>query len=161
MRKKVYIDMDGVLVDIKPKVEHIRKNLIVFTNYAGEAVSLHDQPDRIDEVPFLFEDLPPMEGAVEAYNHLNSLFDVYILSTAPWNNPNAWLQKRLWVEEHLGAAATKRLILSHHKNLMIGEFLIDDRTKNGAGEFNGEHIHFATDRFPDWNSVVDYLDQNA
>lgn len=43
------------------------------------------------------------------------------------------------------------------KNLNIGDFLIDDRTKNGADRFTGEHIHFGTSKFPDWDTVVRYL----
>ena len=39
----------------------------------------------------------------------------------------------------------------------IGDYLIDDRTANGAGEFKGEHIHFKTDRFKDWKDVLNYL----
>ena len=61
------------------------------------------------------------------------------------------------MQKYLGAAAYKRLILSHHKNLNDGHFLIDDRTKNGADRFPGEHIHFGQPSFPDWNSVVKYL----
>ena len=34
---------------------------------------------------------------------------------------------------------------------------IDDRTANGAGQFKGEHIHFGSEKFPDWNSVLAYL----
>ena len=56
-----------------------------------------------------------------------------------------------------GDPAYKRLILTHNKQLNIGDYLIDDRTKNGAGEFTGEHIHFGTEKFPDWKSVLDYL----
>ena len=56
-----------------------------------------------------------------------------------------------------GKIAHKRLILSHHKNLNLGDFLIDDRTVNGASLFQGEHIHFGTDGFPDWASVCNYL----
>jgi 5'(3')-deoxyribonucleotidase len=63
----------------------------------------------------------------------------------------------LWVQKYLGESAYKRLILSHHKNLNDGHYLIDDRTKNGADRFPGEHIHFGTEQFPDWNSVVSYL----
>lgn len=159
--KTLYLDMDGVLVDIQPKVQSIRKYLIEFTNYKGEVVNLAEQPDRVDEVPFLFENLPPMEGAIDSFKRLSEIYDIYILSTAPWNNPDAWLYKRMWVEEHLGAAATKRLILSHHKNLMIGEYLVDDRTKNGAGEFKGEHLLFGGADFPDWKTTLEYLEQNA
>jgi len=35
--------------------------------------------------------------------------------------------------------------------------LIDDRTKNGADRFPGEHIHLGDEKFPDWISVVEYL----
>ena len=49
------------------------------------------------------------------------------------------------------------MILSHHKHLNVGEFLIDDRLKNGVDKFQGEHIHFGTTDFPDWKSVVKYL----
>ena len=49
------------------------------------------------------------------------------------------------------------LILSHNKNLNRGHYLIDDRDKNGAKEFEGEHIHFGTEKFPDWQSVMKYL----
>ena len=43
------------------------------------------------------------------------------------------------------------------KNLNIGDYLIDDSTKNGAAEFTGEHIQIHSDKFPDWNSVIDYI----
>ena len=30
------------------------------------------------------------------------------------------------------------------------ELLIDDRTANGAAQFTGEHIHFGSEKFPNW-----------
>tara|TARA_A200000113_G_C8835563_1_gene345135 strand:- start:1251 stop:1487 length:237 start_codon:yes stop_codon:yes gene_type:complete len=47
--------------------------------------------------------------------------------------------------------------LRDNKNLNAGDFLIDDRTANGAGEFNGEHIHFLSEQFKNWNDVLNYL----
>jgi 5'(3')-deoxyribonucleotidase len=85
------------------------------------------------------------------------MFDTYILSTAPWNNPSAWSDKLEWVKKYLGGVALKRLILSHHKNLLSGDFIVDDRDKRGVKKFNGEHIHFATKKFPDWKIVLEYL----
>ena len=90
-------------------------------------------------------------------NELSIVFDTYILSTAPWNNPTVWSDKLLWVKKYLGESAYKRLILSHHKNLNDGHYLIDDRLKNDVDTFKGEHIHFGTDEFPDWDSVSQYL----
>ena len=57
-----------------------------------------------------------------------------------------------------GDLAKKKLILTHRKDLCIGDYLIDDRLKNGAGEFTGELLHFGPGNdFPHWEKVIDYL----
>ena len=143
--KILYIDMDNVLVDFKSGID---------------AISEEDRQqfkDDLDEVPGIFSKMKPVDGAIEAYNELTKHFDVYILSTAPWENPSAWSDKLLWVKKYLGQTAHKRLILSHNKNLNAGDFLVDDRTANGAGEFAGEHIHFLSEQFKDWDDVLSYL----
>jgi 5'(3')-deoxyribonucleotidase len=149
MKKILYIDMDNVLVDFPSAFKKLPKE------------TLEHYEDNRDEIPGIFSLMEPMEGAVEAFEELADLFDTYILSTAPWENPSAWSDKLLWVKKHLGDKAYKRLILSHHKNLNDGHFLIDDRLKNGVEGFRGEHIHFGTEAFPDWESVVRYLRERA
>ena len=104
--------------------------------------------------------MEPLEGALEAYKELSLVYDTYVLSTAPWENHTAWSDKLLWIKQHLGQHAYKRLILSHNKNLNSGDYLVDDRTHNGAGQFSGKHIHFGTAEFPDWASVTTYLLNN-
>jgi len=145
LKKILFVDMDNVLVDFPSGIARIEESTRL--EYEG----------RLDEVPGIFSLMLPMPGAIEAYGELAATFDTYVLSTAPWENPSAWSDKLLWVKKHLGEPARKRLILSHHKNLNAGSYLIDDRVKNGAGEFEGEHIHFGTKRFPDWSSVLEYL----
>ena len=63
----------------------------------------------------------------------------------------------LWVRRYLGDVAYKRLILSHHKDLSRGNFLIDDSEKNGAREFGGKLILFGSKEFPNWAGVMEYL----
>ena len=46
---------------------------------------------------------------------------------------------------------------SHHKHLNHGDYLIDDREKNGADKFVGELILFGGEKYPDWKSVMSYL----
>jgi len=146
MRSKIlYIDMDNVLVDFPSGIARISPKLRL------------EFDDHLDDVPGIFSLMDPVENAIESYAALSRKFDTYILSTAPWDNPSAWSDKLLWVKKHLGQHAYKRLMLSHHKNLHVGDFLVDDRTKNGADLFAGEHIHFGTVLFPNWNVVVDYL----
>lgn len=143
--KIVYIDMDNVLVNFQSGIDALNdEEKEVFK-------------DDLDDVPGIFSKMKPVDGAIDAYKKLSKYFDVYILSTAPWNNPSAWTDKLLWVQKYLGDLAYKRLILSHNKNLNVGDFLIDDRTANGAGEFKGEHIHFLSDTFKNWDDVLDYL----
>jgi len=137
--------MDNVLVDFKTGIDRI------------SSYNRKEYEGRYDEVPDIFSLMDPMEGAIESYNKLSSQYDTYILSTSPWDNPSAWQDKILWVKKYLEKSAYKRLILSHHKNLNRGDYLIDDRLKNGADKFIGEHIHFGTEKFPDWKSVLSYL----
>ncbi len=152
MKKIVYIDMDNVLVDFQSGTNQLDKE------------TYEKFKDDLDEVPNIFSLMKPMPNAIEAVKELAKTYDVYILSTAPWTNPTAWIDKINWIHKYFGKGKDsilyKRLILSHHKNLNKGDYLIDDRTHNGAGEFEGEHIHFATDKFPDWNSVLNYLINN-
>lgn len=143
--KTLYIDMDNVLVDFQTGIDQL------------SGATKKEYEGRLDEVPGIFGLMQPMKGALEAFEQLSNHFDTYILSTAPWENDSAWMDKIVWVKKYLGEKARKRLILSHNKHLNKGDFLIDDRLKNGVDKFEGEHIHFGKDSFTDWDSVVTYL----
>ncbi len=146
MRKILYIDMDNVLVDFQSAFPKVSKS------------TLDEFEGRLDDIPGIFSLMEPMTGAITAFTELSEKFDTYILSTSPWENPSAWSDKLIWVKKYLPDHAYKRLILSHHKNLNSGDFLVDDRPeKNGADKFDGELIHFTSPQFPDWKAVTDYL----
>jgi 5'-nucleotidase len=145
MKKVLYIDMDNVLVDFPSGIEKL------------DDKTKTEFKDNYDEVPGIFSLMPPMKDAITSFNLLADKYDTYILSTAPWKNPSAWSDKLLWVQKHLGEKAHKLLIISHHKNMNKGHYLIDDREKNGAGDFEGELIRFGSEQFHDWQSVLKYL----
>ena len=139
----VYIDMDGVLCDYGAFLEKMTsKGMNKF---------------QVFKMLGVFEDLNPIQGAVNAFHLLDQYFDVYILSTPLWSNPDSWKGKRIWVEKYLGKAAKKKLILSHNKGLMKGKYLIDDREANGVLDFEGEHIKFGEEEFSNWQDVLNYL----
>ena len=149
MKKIVYIDMDNVIVDFPTGIAKLDEK--TRQQYKG----------NYDEVEGIFGLMEPMPKAIEAVNQLAEKYDIYVLSTSPWHNPSAWIDKIKWIHRYFGedknSVLYKRVILSHHKNLNQGDYLIDDRTANGAGKFKGEHIHFGTEKFPDWESVLKYL----
>ena len=90
--------------------------------------TLIEYEGRLDEVPNIFSLMNSYNNAIESVEKLSEKYDLY-----------------------------KRLIISHHKNLNAGDYLIDDRPNNGAKDFKGEWIHFGSESFPDWNSVTRYL----
>lgn len=145
----LYFDMDNVLVNFQSGIDQLSEEI------------LKKHEGNLDEVPGIFSLMEPLSGAVEAVELLSQYFDVYILSTAPWKNISSWSDKAKWVQKYFGSEKEsvfyKRLIISHHKNLNKGDYLIDDRTKNGAGEFDGELIQFGSERFPNWQTITDYL----
>ena len=145
-QKRIYVDMDGVLVDFDSGVNRLNK--MTRAAYAAKPKN----------APGVFSLMDPVPGAIDAITRLADNFDVYILSTAPWENPTAWSDKLNWVKQHLGKPFEKKLILSHHKELLRGDFLIDDWDKHGTSKFQGEWIQFGSPEFPDWNAVEQYLD---
>jgi 5'-nucleotidase len=63
----------------------------------------------------------------------------------------SWYQ--VW---HFGLDVAGKLIISPNKGLLKGDFLIDDMV-NGRGQenFEGEIIHFGTDKYLTWKNVID------
>lgn len=145
LKKTIYIDMDNVLVDFPSAIDVLDEQ--TKQQYAG----------HLDDVPGIFNLMKPVPGAIETFNQLADRYDVYILSTPPWENPSAWADKLQWVKRYLGNKAYKRLILTHHKGLNKGDILIDDRDKNGTADFKGELILFGSEKFKDWSGIRKYL----
>ncbi len=144
-KKRIFVDMDNVLVDFESGLAQVSEE--VKQEFEG----------RLDEIPGLFGLMKPMPGAIEAMHELQKHYDLFILSTAPWKNPSAWSDKVKWVTQYLDDVFHKRMVITHRKDLCQGDFLIDDRGKNGTSDFAGEWIEFGSEKFPDWNSVLAYF----
>ncbi len=157
-KKIILVDLDGVLVK-EPSKEHEEEKRRKMTRKGRKDGSPDPEEHKLhwSDVPDIFLDLEPMEGAIDAYTKLSQDYDLYVVSTAPWNNPSAWSDKRRWVGKHL-PSASHRLFLTHNKHMITGDYLIDDRLKNGADKFPGKFIHFGQEPFENWNKVLDYFD---
>lgn len=156
-KKIVWLDMDGVLVNFRKGVDEIlERNPEFKEKYKGEYDRMHG----------VFRNPPPIDGAIEAVKKLaeSGKYELYIASTAPWDNPESATDKRYWIEKYFGDLFKKKMVITHLKNMLIGDYLIDDRTKNGAGEFKGELLHFGYDyvndkfnEYPNWDSILKKL----
>jgi len=139
----IYIDMDGVLADFhKAKESHPDFGIKGF------------RPDLTLD----FSKFEPMPGAIKAVQELIDMgHDLFIATTPPWNHPDAWGQKRHWVEKHL-PALKRKMFLTHRKDLLKGDILIDDSKWRGQPDFEGEWMYFGKNGM-DWPYVVDTIRQ--
>ena len=143
----IYIDMDGVLVDFESALTKVSPEML--EKFAGE----------YDNIPGIFALMDPVPGALEAVDRLKEKYDLYILSSSPWENPTALGDKLAWVKKYFGGEGReniffRKVIFSSVKHLNRGDILIDDRTANGAGDFSGRLIRFGSDEFPDWQAIL-------
>ena len=142
----VYVDMDNVLCDfIGARDRALRENpLIAFP---------HSQLD-------FFRKLEPMEGSIDAIIDLEEKYDVYILTAPSTKNLLSYTEKALWVLDHLGQYWVEKLIISKHKHLNMGDFLVDDIAEGcGQDKFQGTLLQFGTDPFFTWKDIMKYMIQ--
>ena len=141
--KKVYVDLDGVLCDF----------------YSARDKALLKNPEqkfpqsqwgfflRLEEIP----------DAVYSFNKLKEKYDVWILTRPSFKNVNCYTEKAQWLLDHLGEGILEKTIMIPDKSLVKGDYLIDDMGNAGQEKFEGEWIHFGTEKFKNWKKVLDYL----
>jgi len=144
-RLTIFIDMDGVLADFYSAADKLKEN---FPDEFGNNI----KPDEVLD----FSTFSPMPGAIDAVANLIDMgHDVFIATTPPWNHPDAWGQKRNWIAKHL-PQLEKKMFLTHRKDLLKGDILIDDTTYRGQKDFEGEFMHFGQDGMG-WPYVVETI----
>jgi len=138
VKKIVYFDMDGVLCQFRKKFnEEIERNPKIQFPQATYG---------------FFANLEPHTHMVFLYKALenNANFDVHILTAPSYINPLCYTEKRVWVEKHLGLEAAEKMVITGYKNLLKGDYLIDDN-ESGKGQ----------DKFEGKLLIVDENDMNS
>ena len=152
----IFIDMDGVLCNFDKAAQEMKEKLPFETELKPSATyESSDKGFKFDEA-LDFSTFEPMTGAIEAVQSLIDMgHDLFIATTPPWNHPDAWGQKRNWIEKHF-PTLKRKMFLTHRKDLLIGDILIDDSTYRGQRDFQGEFMHFGQDGMG-WLYVVETI----
>jgi len=138
-KKRIYIDMDGVICDYM-KAFNTETGLKYPQSKWG-----------------FFLKLEPIPGAIEAINLLRLEWDVWILTRPSFKNVTSWTEKAQWIWDHLGYDMVEKTIMCGDKSLLIGDILIDDTSTAGQPNFRGEWIHFGKPNFENWDKVLKHL----
>lgn len=145
----IYVDMDDTLC--------------AYTSTHSQFRQSHPEIPFPQSIPGFFQKLEPIVGAVEALQWLRVQHgvEVFILTAPSVHNPLCYTEKRLWVEEHLGFEWVHQLIISPHKGLFKGDYLIDDCSfGRGQEGFSGKLLQFGKLPLLDWSNVCDYFTEN-
>lgn len=142
--KIVHIDLDNTIMDYR------KAHKLSLQYNPG-------QPYPQSQVGF-FYNLVPFDYAMYSVIELMKKYDVYFLTAPSVKNPLCYTEKRLSIEKWFGLEACNKLIISPRKDLVIGDYLIDDQSdSHGQSDFVGEFIHYGSEKFPNWFSVLEYL----
>ena len=104
-----------------------------------------------------FRNLEVVPGAKDALLRLNQDFDIFIATTPPWSRPKVWGEKREWIEEHF-PYLKRKMVLTHRKDLLIGDILIDDSRWRGQPDFKGNWLWFGTaQKCLNWEDTLELI----
>lgn len=171
------VDMDGVIADYYGhfvriwSMRHPGRMVVHPDDLKGMYLEDSYPPQYENDIRSIncsagfFEGMMPIRFAPETLNWIldEGRFDVFLCSTPDTGsfNHGCSSEKVRWVELVLGKRWLKRIILTHDKTLVFGDYLIDDKPDiKGVGVPKWKHIVFThsynkhltdTHRLNDWS----------
>jgi 5'(3')-deoxyribonucleotidase len=112
--------------------------------------------------PGFFRNLPVMEDSVSVLSEMNKRYEIFIVSAA-MEFPDSLKDKLEWLLEHFPFFTWHQLALCGSKDLVYGDFMIDDHVKN-LKNFKGKQYLFTAahnleitgyDRINNWKEAAD------
>jgi 5'-nucleotidase len=170
--QRIIIDMDEVIADpMGEMIDWYKKTYGLDVDWDKMLVGswLKGFPEQHQPLvrerllsPGFFRHLPVMEDSVEVLGEMNKHFDIYIVSAA-MEFPNSLKDKLEWLLEHFPFFTWKQLTLCGSKDLIYGDYMIDDHVKN-LKNFRGRAYLFTAahnlditgyERLNNWQEVGD------
>jgi 5'-nucleotidase len=160
MKKIVLVDLDGICANLLDEwlgrynkdsglnitLDDINKFHIHECVPAG-----HKIYDYIRK-PGIYDNLKPIEGAQEGMELLNQTHDVIILST-PSRAPETAGEKIHWCKKYFPFIDRRQIMLGARKELVCGDFFIDDSPEN---LFNWHNANVDREMYDAKTITIDY-----
>lgn len=94
-------------------------------------------------------------AASKAVRYLAARFDLQFVISGDADSWKEMDLKRRWLETNIGVPSWNRVTLTTHKELLMGDYLIDRYPQSCGGDgFMGTLIEFGSDTFKNWNDVM-------
>jgi len=112
--------------------------------------------------PGFFRHLPVMKDSVDVLRELNNRYEVFIVSAA-MEFPNSLKDKLDWLMDHFSFLTWRQIALCGSKDIICGDYMIDDHIKNLKG-FKGKPYIFTAahnllvtgyDRINNWKEAAE------
>ncbi|MGL5957580.1 MAG: 5' nucleotidase, NT5C type [Phocaeicola sp.] len=134
MKKKILVDMDGVLADVYAKViemQYTQRGIHMTEEQLNGIEEREACPDIVEIVSSkgFFRNPPVMDGAIEGLKYLNDKYDVLIVSSAT-EFPGCLDDKQAWLMEHFPFISWRQMIFCGVKSGIKGDIMLDDHPKN-------------------------------
>jgi 5'-nucleotidase len=145
MKKRLIIDMDGVLADVYKQFismeENESGNKINLANLIGkeEYEAFKNGRKHVNTKGF-FRNVPLMKDAEEVLKKLNENYEVFIVSAA-MEFPGSLQEKYDWLKEYFSFIGWQQIVFCGSKTVIQGDIMIDDHYKN-LDNFKGQTILF-------------------
>lgn len=144
-RKKLLIDMDGVLADVYSQFISFEEKesgvQVSKESLLGKEEYLAFKNGRKHVcLPGFFRLAPIMNDCVEIVKSLNEKYELFIVSAA-MEFPSSLVEKHAWLAEHFPFITWQQIVFCGSKTVVQGDIMIDDHYKN-LDHFKGRTILF-------------------
>ena len=106
---------------------------------------------NVDDVLLDTRNGDPVNEAVRGFRTLCQSYDVYLLCQQ---------DRQEWIDRWLDVPAWNRVIVGTHKELLLGDYLIDAHSnRDGADGFLGTLMEFGEEPFRNWAQTLEFFER--
>jgi 5'(3')-deoxyribonucleotidase len=169
-RKRLILDLDDTLGDLLTPWIAVYNNVWddnldtkIITDWdiakftkpkCGNTIYTYLKPEenRYGVVTTLWDNMLPMDDAIEIVGYLEKMVEIFVVSSISGNWDIAPYKVK-WLERHFPFLDSRNFFFGTNKSLVSGDFIVDDRPLN-MEEFNGRRILFNQGHNKDYPAVI-------